>query len=73
MQFLDHHFDKLLLTTVIIIFVVVWVCSDRGGDFAIRSIDTLTGALVGIITGAKISEMRRQAAAPPPDDTIKSN
>jgi hypothetical protein len=56
----DEHFDKKLLTLLILIFIAVAVmCPSSVGSFAIRSIDTLLGALLGIITG-KYMALRTQ-------------
>jgi hypothetical protein len=67
-DFLIHNFDKLLLTTLIVIFLITNVASHgSAGEFAIRTMDTLIGALVGIITGSRI------AATKHGDDVPKSN
>ena len=48
----DEHFDKKLLALLILVFLAVAVGSPTTtGTFAIHCIDTLNGALLGIITG----------------------
>jgi hypothetical protein len=55
-DFLIHNFDKLLLTALIVTFLITNVASHgTAGEFAIRTMDTLIGALVGIITGSRIA------------------
>lgn len=49
-QFLHDQFDKILLSFLILVFLAVAVFAATP-DWATRTIDVLTGALVGIITG----------------------
>jgi hypothetical protein len=73
-DFLNHNFDKLLLSGLIIVFLITYV-SSRGanGDFAIRTMDTLNGALVGIITGARLAASAAQKSEPKHDEPPKSS
>ena len=47
----DEHFDKKLLTLLILVFLAVSVSPSPSAQFAIHCVDTLNGALLGIITG----------------------
>jgi hypothetical protein len=67
-DFFIHNFDKLLLTALIVTFLITNVASHgTAGEFAIRTMDTLIGALVGIITGG------RMAVNQPKHDDTKPN
>jgi hypothetical protein len=66
-DFFIHNFDKLLLTALIVTFLITNVASHgTAGEFAIRTMDTLIGALVGIITGSRIASSQKH------DDTKPS-
>jgi hypothetical protein len=55
MNFLHDQFDKLMLLFLILVFLAVAVFHKGPTDFAVRTVDVLTGALVGIITGKILS------------------
>ena len=56
----DEHFDKKLLTLLILVFLAVSVGSTSPtASFAVHCVDTLNGALLGIITG-KYMALRTQ-------------
>ncbi len=65
--------DKILLTFLILVFLYIAVAfKGENGGFAVRSIDTLLGALLGIITGkymALRSQGNKKDSLPPSDDT----
>jgi hypothetical protein len=64
-DFLIHNFDKLLLTALIVTFLITNVASHgTAGEFAIRTMDTLIGALVGIITGSRIAATQKHDEPP---------
>lgn len=66
---MNENFDKSLLTILVLIFLYVAVhFKDDTGGFAIRSIDMLLGALLGIITGKHMALHTQGGKPEPPPD-----
>jgi hypothetical protein len=66
---MNENFDKSLLTILVLVFLYVAVhfTGDTGG-FAVRSIDMLLGALLGIITGKHLALHAQSEKPAPPTD-----
>lgn len=71
---MKEHFDKLLLTFLILVFLITYVVGEVWGhaqlSFAGRTIDMLTGALTALITGAVRAAVAR--IVPPSNDASTS-
>ena len=70
-DFFKQQFDKLLLSTMMLVFLCVIVlfvyypANEKAIDWAINVFSALSGALLGLITGARLAQRNN----PPPDNS----